>query len=1259
MNDIVIKLGELLVRAGIVTGVDLSEAEKLAKHMNLQFGQVLIMSGCLSEHDLDCALVAQQLIREELLTVDVACQALAMASQNQIPFEDALEALSVVPKYGAASVEMAELLADAAIIPGELLEQALMTSLTTNVSLGELLVRENAISSSLIPVLNVMLADIGNGGINQEHAITEIRKNHYNWQRAESGASITPTPPPARTQEPSPVFVSQELMHAYEVYQPKTQSQPPQHQQQQQPAPGHHPQPIPQQLPQQVAQQPSQAVPQQQPPPQHPQSPLQYPQAPQQQQSSPQHPQLPQQQQSSPQHPQLPHHQQSPQYPHLPQHQQSSPQYPQLPQYRQSSSQYPQLPHHLQSPSQHQQLPQHQQSSPQHPQFPQHQQSSPQHPQFPQHQQPAAPPESQAPLPNPAQGQQPVPSAPPYPAPSPSASQQAPATPPASLNPPAHSIHDVLSMFQQRNPVPESASQAVARDQQAASWSAFVQSQSFDPNDVEPSTPPISVASDEPRSRHPEEVVQGTYAKTFDGKKSAELLPETFEQPVPDFEPAAELIEVEKKSAVEAKAPERAPEPSAEEQPGDDEQFSLLVELLIESSYFDREDIIEAITNALKEESKAARLLETLNLVDEKAIMAASICADALRSEELTSGEAVSVLSDIKNGAEIHEALESVNLELAVTVSANLQMMYDDEIDETFYVGDVSRTIDIFEPDDFVDEASVPSTKKTSTKENPVPSTKETAQPDLPPPVVEVKDDTPPIAFGYGRDRLKISKRSEPIQEEPKESAPATPVAPQPAAPGASSAQERPQTGVGGKKVSSLSEVFEQLSGVDSQANLTPAPPGQQSLSEVFEQLSGVENQANVSPPAPNQQASTPKPFSQVPAQTPTARTASSAPGSNPASRTGSHPVVKPLGTPPGAFGKPSLTPAQAKSGSASPHTGIGAPDPAQASNQPSDTTSGAALPDASRPVDKTHESGKDSSPSTATPDSGSVSEEDKKAVRKRNSTTFNSLQAVFVPAADQLATTTNTDAQSSATDQTDSALPEVAAMEPISSEATSQYAAYVANKPGDDVGSEESQSISETSQSEKVEIEDLHADAQLAGSAQVETTFEAEQDSTQASNAQHDANHSVESEVEAESNTHEHVATAEAARSDSDALKKPGDSDEMEVSSALNDAEVSKGVEESNQSEVSKDAEVAKDADGEVLKDAEVSKDTEALKDAEVSRDADVPKDSESAADENAEEEEAPVAAGSKKKSRPSKAKVRGGAKNGAPAPKKSKRRK
>ncbi len=587
MSDNVIKIGELLVRAGVVTGVDLSEAEKLAKQMSLQFGRVLIMSGCLSEHDLDCALVAQQLIREELLTVEVACQALAVAAQHQMPFEDALEALDVVPKYGTATVDLAELLADAAIIPGEMLEEALMTSLRTNVTLGDLLVKENAISPSLIPILNTMLADIAAGVLLEAEAINEIRKTYYTWRRAQDSLSNNPIsqPPVLRMQEVSqtPVFVSQELMHSFELYEPQ-----------------------------------------------------------------------PQQQQQS---------------------QQS---------YNVSA---------------------------------------------------AAPP---------AYAESP---------------QSAP-----------HSIHDVLSMFQQRNPAAEASSPPPPPEQQAASWTAFVQSQSFDPADVESQTPPMSVV-EEPRYRNPDEtsrpieVVQGNFAKTFDGK-TTDRLADSFEPFVPPaFEPAQDIED------------EPPPAHVLEFDQSDDgqstdagvEQFSPLVELLIESGYFDREDIIVAITNALREETKAIKLIEVLGLADAKAVVAASICSDALRKFELNPDEAISVLCDIKGGAEIHEALEAVNLELAVTVSANMQMFIEDEVDDSFYVGDVSRTVDIFDNDDFAEEqkqAAAAARLQSAEEISLAPPVEVSLEPpvevSVEPPVVSAEVDVTQLAFGYGRERLKIAKAGTP-----------------------------------------------------------------------------------------------------------------------------------------------------------------------------------------------------------------------------------------------------------------------------------------------------------------------------------------------------------------------------------------------------------------------------------------------------------------------------------------------------------------
>ncbi|KAJ8134881.1 hypothetical protein OY671_011906, partial [Metschnikowia pulcherrima] len=124
-----------------------------------------------------------------------------------------------------------------------------------------------------------------------------------------------------------------------------------------------------------------------------------------------------------------------------------------------------------------------------------------------------------------------------------------------------------------------------------------------------------------------------------------------------------------------------------------------------------------------------------------------------------------------------------------------------------------------------------------------------------------------------------------------------------------------------------------------------------------------------------------------------------------------------------------------------------------------------------------------------------SASEDDKKASRKRNSTTFNSLQAVFVPPADQLGTTAAEEL--SGKSRSDSA-PEVVESEPVSSEASSHYAAYVSGKSVDESGDEAKVEVelivADPSQAERLDsIANSGLDASEFVSSEVQST---EQDS-------------------------------------------------------------------------------------------------------------------------------------------------------------------
>lgn len=188
----VIRIGELLVRSGVITTYDLSEAEKLSAHMKVQFGRLLIMAGCLTEEALECALEAQQLVRDGMLNSEIACEALAFAVQESIPLRQALEMLDCLPQFGTATLRLAELIHDANIIDEEKLHDAFDTSMETNRSLPEVLVEMHCISPGLLAIMTRMQEQIRNDTLDREDAINELKGTFKIWTRADKAMANDP-----------------------------------------------------------------------------------------------------------------------------------------------------------------------------------------------------------------------------------------------------------------------------------------------------------------------------------------------------------------------------------------------------------------------------------------------------------------------------------------------------------------------------------------------------------------------------------------------------------------------------------------------------------------------------------------------------------------------------------------------------------------------------------------------------------------------------------------------------------------------------------------------------------------------------------------------------------------------------------------------------------------------------------------------------------------------------------------------------------
>src|ERR1700723_1144921 len=126
-----LRIGEFLVAAKILSEKDLEEAMKTARATGLPVGRVFIMAGYLTETEFQAAVQAQSLVRDSILPVDIAIQALKQLFQFSTSFDEALAAAGWNAPEDTESNKLGELLLAAEIVPQHQLESAMQTSIAT------------------------------------------------------------------------------------------------------------------------------------------------------------------------------------------------------------------------------------------------------------------------------------------------------------------------------------------------------------------------------------------------------------------------------------------------------------------------------------------------------------------------------------------------------------------------------------------------------------------------------------------------------------------------------------------------------------------------------------------------------------------------------------------------------------------------------------------------------------------------------------------------------------------------------------------------------------------------------------------------------------------------------------------------------------------------------------------------------------------------------------------------------------------------
>lgn len=143
-----IRFGDLLVQLQLVDGSDLHDALLVAPQFGLPLGRTLVLSGRISEEELQLVVELQPLINQHGFSLDAAIQAANLVRNDGFSAADALKKTGVHSTVDRAT--LGNMLLEAGLIDSVQLAEAGKSSYDTGMRLGRVLVLNNYISHAAL-----------------------------------------------------------------------------------------------------------------------------------------------------------------------------------------------------------------------------------------------------------------------------------------------------------------------------------------------------------------------------------------------------------------------------------------------------------------------------------------------------------------------------------------------------------------------------------------------------------------------------------------------------------------------------------------------------------------------------------------------------------------------------------------------------------------------------------------------------------------------------------------------------------------------------------------------------------------------------------------------------------------------------------------------------------------------------------------------------------------------------------------------------
>lgn len=184
-----VKLGRLLVEAAVVSSIDLTEAIQVSKRLGVPIGQVLMVSGCVSEAQLEAALLGQSLISHGTESVENIIKALRAVKSEGISLYKALGTKFHELDSPRGREILSQLLIEAEVVTQNQIDHALTMSFEAGIPLGKALVMEGILPPSLFPSVVNIYNELQSESIDQQTAIDQLQSVVVHWFKAEESMS--------------------------------------------------------------------------------------------------------------------------------------------------------------------------------------------------------------------------------------------------------------------------------------------------------------------------------------------------------------------------------------------------------------------------------------------------------------------------------------------------------------------------------------------------------------------------------------------------------------------------------------------------------------------------------------------------------------------------------------------------------------------------------------------------------------------------------------------------------------------------------------------------------------------------------------------------------------------------------------------------------------------------------------------------------------------------------------------------------------